>query len=132
MSGAASLYQPYEQSERKAMSLQSSSRLPEELRGYPSCVLLSLGSCWQWGRDGGPSVCCKYCSSCVLQSVSHASRTVGVRTCVEFSGLALSPYKHCVPALQLHRIPAALIRSSSSILLQTAAPFLAPGRTCVG
>lgn len=57
---------------------QSSSCLPEEVRGCPRCVLLSLGSRQQWGRDGGPSVSFKYCSSCVLQSVSHADRTVSM------------------------------------------------------
>ena len=44
----------------------------------PRCVLLSLGSWQQRGRDRGPSVSFKYCSSCVLQSVSHADRTVSM------------------------------------------------------
>lgn len=57
---------------------QSSSCLPEELRGCPWCMLLSLGSWQQRGREGGPSVSFKYCSSCVLQSVSHADRTVSM------------------------------------------------------
>lgn len=41
----------------------------------PRCVLLSLDSWQQRGRDGGPAVILKYCSSCVLQSVGHADRT---------------------------------------------------------
>lgn len=57
---------------------QSSSCLPELPRGCPWRVLLSLGSWQQRGRDGGPSVGFKYCSSCVLQSVSHADRTVSM------------------------------------------------------
>lgn len=57
---------------------QSSSCLPEALRGCPWGMLLSLGSWQQRGRDRGPSISFKYCSSCVLQSVSHADRTVSM------------------------------------------------------
>lgn len=43
----------------------SSSCLPKELRACPWCVVLSLGSWQQQGRDGGPSS--------VLSTVAHAS-----------------------------------------------------------
>lgn len=50
----------------------SSSCLPRELRARPWCVVLSLGQGWR------PLICLKYCSSCVLQSVSHADRRVSI------------------------------------------------------
>lgn len=47
-------------------------------------------------RQGqGPSVCWKYCSSCVLQSVSHADRTVSI----SYRNHAISLLKHVQPAL---------------------------------
>lgn len=46
------------------VSFQSSSCLPKELRACPWCVVLSLGSWQQRGRDGGPSD---------LRTVAHAS-----------------------------------------------------------
>lgn len=58
-------------------SLLASPFLPAQLlppRGakrVPLVLLLSAGCGQQWGRE----VSCKFCSSCVLQSVSHADRT---------------------------------------------------------
>lgn len=52
--------------------------LPEELRGCPGCVLLPLGPGSSGAGTEAPPSVVKYCSSCVLQSVSHADRTVSM------------------------------------------------------